>query len=128
MNLAAILAVGGGAFLGAIVRWLLGIALNPLLPNLPLGTLAANIGGGFLAGVAMALFAHYDSLPLTLRLALVTGFLGGLTTFSSFSLETVALILREQYGWVAGILFAHVAGAILATLAGLAMMRLLLRA
>ncbi|MBX3699388.1 MAG: fluoride efflux transporter CrcB [Dokdonella sp.] len=128
MNLISVLAVGLGAFVGAIARWLLGIALNPLLPSLPLGTLAANLAGGFVMGLALGVFAHYEALPIAWRLALTTGFLGGLTTFSTFSAETVTLLLRQQYGWTVAIVLAHVGGSLLLTLAGVFTMRLLLRA
>jgi CrcB protein len=121
------LAVGLGAFLGAIVRWLLGSALNPLLPHVPLGTLVANLAGGFLMGIAMGVFAQYEGAPLALRLALTTGFLGGLTTFSAFSAETSGLLLRAQYGWTAVIIAAHVAGSITMTLVGYGMVRALVR-
>lgn len=128
MNLVAFLSVGLGAFAGAVLRWLLGLALNPILPTLPLGTLAANLGGGLLMGVAMGLFAHYETLPIAWRLALMTGFLGGLTTFSTFSGETVTLLLRQQYGWTAVIIAAHLLGSLLMTLAGIGLIRVLLRA
>ena len=127
MNLIWALAVGLGAFAGAIVRWLLGIALNPLLPSLPLGTLAANLVGGLIMGLALGLFAHYEALPIVWRLALTTGFLGGLTTFSTFSAETITLVLRQQYGWTAAIVLAHVGGSLLLTLFGVVLMRALLR-
>jgi CrcB protein len=127
MNLVSFLAVGFGAFAGAVVRWLLGIALNPILPVLPLGTLAANLGGGLIIGMALGAFAHYDALPIAWRLAITTGFLGGLTTFSTFSAETVTLILRQQYGWTATIIAAHVFGSLLMTLAGIGLMRMVLR-
>ena len=127
MNLIWALAVGLGAFAGAIVRWLLGIALNPLLPSLPLGTLAANLVGGLIMGLALGLFAHYEALPIVWRLALTTGFLGGLTTFSTFSAETITLLLRQQYGWTAAIVLAHVGGSLLLTLFGVVLMRALLR-
>lgn len=127
MNIVAVLAVGLGAFAGAVVRWLLGLALNPLLPHIPLGTLAANLAGGLVMGVAMGLFAHFDSVPLAWRLAVTTGFLGGLTTFSSFSAETASLMLRAQWGWTAAIVGAHVAGSIAMTLAGFSLARLFLR-
>jgi CrcB protein len=127
MNLVSFLAVGFGAFAGAVVRWLLGMALNPILPTLPLGTLAANLGGGLIIGFALGAFAHYDALPLAARLAITTGFLGGLTTFSTFSAETVALIVRQQYGWTAAIIAAHVLGSLLMTLAGLGLVRVVLR-
>lgn len=128
MNLASFLAVGFGAFAGAVVRWILGLALNPILPTLPLGTLAANLSGGLIMGAAMGAFAHYETLPVVWRLALMTGFLGGLTTFSTFSGETIALFLRQQYAWTAAIIATHLVGSLLMTLAGIALMRLLLRA
>ena len=128
MNPVSFLAVGFGAFAGAVMRWLLGIALNPLLPSLPLGTLAANLVGGLLMGVAMALFAHYETVPLAWRLAATTGFLGGLTTFSAFSGETVQLLERQQWSWAAAMVSAHLGGSLLMTIAGLAATRALLRA
>lgn len=127
MNLVAFLAVGLGAFAGAVLRWLLGIALNPILPALPLGTLAANLIGGLIMGVALGLFAHYETLPIAWRLAITTGFLGGLTTFSTFSAETVTLFLRQQYAWAAAIIAAHLLGSLAMTLAGIGLVRLALR-
>ena len=85
MGIPAFLAVGFGAFAGALLRWLFGILFNPLLPVLPLGTLAANLLGGFVIGAAMGVFAQYQSLPPEVRLFVTTGFCGGLTTFSTFS-------------------------------------------
>jgi len=128
MGLPGILAVGFGAFAGALLRWLFGIALNPLLPTLPLGTLAANLLGGFIIGAALGVFDQFQSLPLELRLLITTGFCGGLTTFSTFSAETVTLLLRQQYAWSAAIILAHVLGSLLMTLAGIGAVRLLLRA
>jgi CrcB protein len=128
MNLISLFAVGLGASFGAIVRWLLGIALNPILPALPLGTLAANLVGGLIMGLALGFFAHYEALPVAWRLAITTGFLGGLTTFSTFSGETVTLFLRQQYGWTAAIVAAHLFGSLLLTLAGIGIARLVLRA
>lgn len=128
MNFASILAVGFGAFAGAIVRWMLGIALNPLLPTLPLGTLAANLAGGFLMGLALGFIGHFEALPIALRLAITTGFLGGLTTFSTFSAETVTLMLRGQFAWTAAMIATHVVGSLAMTLAGIALMRVLVRA
>jgi len=127
MNLASFLAVGCGAFAGAVVRWLLGLALNPVLPALPLGTLVANLGGGFLMGIALGAFAHFETVPLAWRLAATTGFLGGLTTFSAFSGEAATLFLRQQYGGFAAIITAHVAGSLLLTLAGIGLARVVLR-
>jgi CrcB protein len=127
MNFVSFLAVGLGAFAGAVVRWVLGIALNPILPTLPLGTLVANLGGGLVIGMMLGLFAHYETLPIAWRLAITTGFLGGLTTFSTFSAETVTLFLRQQYGWAAAIIAAHVVGSLLMTLAGIGIVRMVLR-
>jgi CrcB protein len=127
MDFISLLAVGFGAFAGAVLRWLLGIALDPILPTLPLGTLAANLLGGLLIGVAMGLFTQFEALPIAWRLALVTGFLGGLTTFSTFSGETVTLLLRQQYAWTLAIIALHLAGSLLMTLAGIGVVRALLR-
>jgi CrcB protein len=128
MNLVSLFAVGFGAFAGAVLRWMLGLALHPLLPTLPLGTLVANLLGGFIMGIAMGAFTHFEAMPIAARLALTTGFLGGLTTFSTFSAETVTLFLRQQYAWTATIIATHLFGSLLMTLAGIALMRLLLRA
>jgi fluoride exporter len=127
MNLISFFAVGLGAFAGAVLRWLLSLAFNPVLPQLPLGTLAANLIGALVMGVAIGAFAHYDAIPLAARLAITTGFLGGLTTFSAFSGESVGLILRGEYGWTALIVFAHVAGSLVLTLAGVGLVRFALR-
>ena len=99
MNPAGFLAVGVGAALGAWIRWWLGVRLNPLFLQLPLGTLVANLLGGYLIGVAVAYFAHHTALPPEVRWFLVTGFLGALTTFSTFSAEVVMMISVAQYGW-----------------------------
>lgn len=113
----AFLAVGIGAALGAWLRYVLNVVLNPVL-TVPLGTLAANLGGGLLAGVALAAFSRPGALTPELRLFLTTGFLGGLTTFSAFSVETVALLLRQQYGLMALNVTANVAGSFAMTLLG----------
>jgi CrcB protein len=126
MSAAGFAAVGVGAALGAWLRWWLGIALNHVVPTLPLGTLAANLIGGFLMGIAMALMEHYQTLSPELRLFVTTGFLGGLTTFSTFSGEATTLLMHQQGGWLALLVAAHLAGSILMTLAGILTMRLLL--
>jgi CrcB protein len=112
-------AVGIGAALGAWLRWGLGHALNPLFPTLPLGTLAANLFGGFMMGVAMELAARHTLLSPEARLFVTTGFLGGLTTFSTFSAEATTLLLRSEWLWGAALVASHVVGSILLTLAGL---------
>jgi CrcB protein len=111
MNIAA---VGAGAAFGAWARWGLSLLLNPLLPNLPLGTLAANLVGGLLIGVVMGL-AEPLNLSVTLRLLIVTGFLGGLTTFSSFSAEAVGTLMRGDSTWAILLVLAHLAGSLVLT-------------
>jgi len=122
-----LLAVGGGAALGAWLRWWLGIVLNPIFPTLPLGTLAANLIGGYLMGIALGVLSHFDALPPEVRLLITTGFLGGLTTFSAFSGEAAVLLARQQFGWTTLLISAHVAGSIAATFAGMGSVRLMLR-
>ena len=116
----AFLAVGLGAACGAWLRWGLGLWLNPASAVLPLGTLAANLAGGFLMGVALALVQALPSLSPTLKLALTTGLLGGLTTFSSFSAESFHFLQRAAWGGFALHLLVHVAGSVLMTWAGYA--------
>lgn len=127
MNLIGLLAVGAGAAVGAWIRWGLGIVLNPVFPTMPLGTLAANMLGGLLMGCAMGVISHYEALPAAVRLLITTGFLGGLTTFSTFSAETVTLLMRQQFGWAAVVILAHLQGSILMTLAGIGVVYLVLR-
>lgn len=119
MTLYAFIAVGFGAAIGAWLRWGLGLWLNPALSELPLGTLTANLAGGYLIGLAIAFFMHYPSLSPEWRLFVVTGFLGGLTTFSTFSAETVTLLMRGQIAWGMAIVATHVGGSLLMTLLGM---------
>ena len=113
------LAVGAGAALGAWVRWLLGVALNPLFVTLPLGTLAANLIGGYLVGIAVGVFHINTHFPLAWKLFAITGFLGGLTTFSTFSAEVVERLLAGQPAWAIGLASLHLAGSLSATWLGL---------
>jgi len=117
--------IGIGAALGAWLRWGFGLALNHIFPTMPLGTLAANITGGFLIGVFMAVSRNYAFIPEPARLAIKTGFLGGLTTFSTFSAETVTLLTHQEYLWAAAIMITHVGGSILATIFGIYVVKLL---
>ena len=126
MSFAGFIAVGVGAAAGAWLRWWLGIVLNPVFPTLPLGTLTANLFGGLLMGAAMGVISHFEALAPEARLLITTGFLGGLTTFSTFSAETVTLIARQQYGWTAALVAAHVIGSVAMTLAGIWAVRLVL--
>jgi CrcB protein len=112
-------AVGIGAVLGAWLRWGLGAWLNPVLPDLPLGTLAANAVGGLLIGIAIQLFADHPGVPPELRLFAITGFLGALTTFSTFSAEAVALLARAQWSWAAAHIGSHLVTSIALTIAGM---------
>lgn len=119
MTLYAFIAVGLGAAIGAWLRWSMGLWLNPLLPQMPLGTLLANLVGGYLIGLAVAFFMQHPGLSPEWRLFIITGFLGGLTTFSTFSAETVALLLRGQYAWSVTIMAAHLGGSLLMTVMGM---------
>ena len=114
-----ILAVLGGAGLGALLRWWLGGWLNPLFPTIPLGTVAANLIGGLLVGVASAFFTQHAGLAPEWRLLIITGFLGGLTTFSTFSVEVVTLIGRQEYGWALGAAGVHLFGSLVLTAVGI---------
>jgi CrcB protein len=115
MNATAFLAIGVGAVLGAWLRYGLGLWLNPLFTTVPLGTLAANLVGGYLVGAAVAVFHINVELPPELRLLFVTGFLGALTTFSTFSAEVVHLIQSARYGWAAGAASLHLFGSLAMT-------------
>ena len=125
MPWSGILAVGGGAAVGAWMRWGLGIALNPVFPTVPLGTLAANLAGGLLMGFAMELLTRHAVLPPEARLLVTTGFLGGLTTFSTFSAEVVTLLLRREWLWGSLAIGGHVLGSLIMTIIGILMIRAL---
>ena len=112
-----------GAALGALLRWRLGILLNPVFPTLPLGTLCANLLGGLLIGLAMEYTALNASISPAMRLAAITGFLGGLTTFSTFSAETVNLLMRREIGWSLATVGAHVIGSLAMTTLGILIIR-----
>ncbi len=119
MNAIGFAAVGLGAAFGAWSRWLLGLALNPLFVALPVGTLAANLIGGYLIGVAVGAFHLNSGLPLALKLFAITGFLGGLTTFSTFSAEVVERLLAGQPALAIGLAAIHLTGSLTATWLGL---------
>ena len=119
MNAAGFLAVGAGAALGAWLRWALGVAFNVMLPTLPLGTLAANLVGGYLIGIAVECVLQLHLVSAEWRLFIITGFLGGLTTFSTFSAEAVELIAHQRYGWALAHIGSHLVGSLLMTFAGI---------
>ena len=127
MSMSGFLAVGIGGALGCWLRWILGVLLNPIFPTVPLGTLAANLSGGLMMGCVMGLFDHFQTLSPELRLFVFTGFLGGLTTFSTFSAESTTLLLRQQYLWFSGHVLAHVVGSLAMTVLGITLTRSLLR-
>jgi CrcB protein len=118
-----ILAVALGSAAGGILRWLLSQRLNPLLANLPLGTLCSNLVAGYLVGLAIAWSAQAPGLSPEWRLLVITGFCGGLSTFSTFSAEVVGLLQRGAIGWAAGTIAVHLGGSLLATFAGMATMQ-----
>lgn len=108
-----------GASLGAWLRWLLGVKLNALFPTIPPGTVVANMVGGYIIGFAIAFLAASPSLSTEWRLLIITGFCGGLTTFSTFSAETVVLIQEGRLLWALGSISLHVLGSLAMTAAGL---------
>lgn len=123
--IAGFAAVGLGAALGAWLRWGLSAWLNPRVPSFPLGTLAANLAGGYLVGFCVAFFVARADLAPEWRLFAVTGLLGGLTTFSTFSAEVVELLMRGDVVQGALVAAAHLAGSLALTFAGFATFRLL---
>lgn len=114
-----ILAISLGAASGALLRWVLGLKLNSLFPAIPPGTLVANLVGGYIIGVAVAYFASAPNLSPEWRLLIITGFCGGLTTFSTFSAETLTLVQQGRLVMALGAIGLHVSGSLLMTFAGL---------
>ncbi len=120
-----LLAIFTGAGLGALLRYFLGLKLNSLYPFIPLGTLGANLLGGYLIGVAIAFFASHSALSPEWRLFIITGFLGGLTTFSTFSAEMLALLQEGRLALGFGAILLHVIGSIVMAFLGVASYTLL---
>ena len=123
----SILAIACGAALGALLRWFLGLKLNSFFPAIPPGTLAANLIGGYIIGLAIAYFAWAPSVAPEWRLMIITGFCGGLTTFSTFSAEVVTLLQQGRLLMALGAVGVHVGGSLLATFAGIVTWQLLRR-
>lgn len=123
----SILAISVGASVGAVSRWLLGLGFNSLFPTVPPGTLMANLLGGYLIGIAVSFFAANPNLPPEWRLLVITGFLGGLTTFSTFSAEVTTLLQQGRLLWAGGAIAIHVIGSLMMTLLGMATMSWLQR-
>jgi CrcB protein len=123
----SILAIACGAALGALLRWFLGLKLNSFFPAIPPGTLAANLIGGYIIGFAIAYFAWAPSVAPEWRLLIITGFCGGLTTFSTFSAEVVTLLQQGRLLVALGAVGVHVGGSLFATFAGIVTWQLLRR-
>lgn len=118
-----IFAISLGATLGALLRWCLSQNFNPVLAGLPLGTLTSNLLGGYLVGLSVAWLGAHPEFPPEARLLIVTGFLGGLTTFSSYSAEVVTLMSDERYAWALACASVHLIGSFALTAAGMATYR-----
>jgi CrcB protein len=116
----SIVAISIGASCGALLRWWFGTRLNALFPTIPLGTVAANLVGGYIIGAAVAFFASFSALAPEWRLFVMTGFCGGLTTFSTFSAELAALLQQGRTLWTCTAIMAHLGGSLLMTFAGMA--------
>jgi fluoride exporter len=123
----SILAVGIGGALGSLLRWVLGLRLNALFPTLPLGTLAANVIAGYVIGVAVAFFARMPDVPAEWRLFIITGLMGGLSTFSTFSAEVVSHLQQGRYGWALGEIGIHVCASVVMTILGIATVSAVMR-
>ena len=126
--MSSVAVIGLGASLGALLRWRLGLALNAIWPTLPLGTLAANLIGGLLIGIASEVFISRSAIPPEWRLAIITGFLGGLTTFSTFSLEVSSQLQQGRIANAAIEITAHLLGSVLLTIVGIVIAQQVLRA
>jgi CrcB protein len=117
--LRSMIAISAGASIGALLRWLFGMKFNALYPSLPLGTLLANLLGGYLIGVAIAFLGNHPQLAPEWRLFIITGFLGGLTTFSTFSAETTSLLQEGRFANALALVAAHVLGSFALTMLGM---------
>ncbi len=115
----AAFAVASGAGIGALLRWWLALKLNAVWAGMPLGTLVANLAGGYLIGLALGFFAQHPQLSPEWRLLLVTGLLGGLTTFSTFSAEVVYMLQQERWSWAFATIALHLLGSLVFTFLGL---------
>jgi len=116
----SVVAISIGASCGALLRWWFGARFNALFPTIPLGTLAANLVGGYIIGAAVAFFASVSALAPEWRLFVMTGFCGGLTTFSTFSAELATLVQQGRTLWTCTAIMAHLGGSLLMTFAGMA--------
>ncbi len=114
-----IIVISVGAIAGALLRWWLGNALNSHFPTIPPGTLAANLVGAYVVGIAIALFAANPAIAPEWRLFVITGFCGALTTFSTYSAELVTLLQQGRAAWACASALVHLGGSIVMTFAGI---------
>ena len=114
-----LIAISAGASIGAMLRWCLSLLLNEYFPAIPPGTLLANLIGAYIVGIAIAYFSTSAALSPEWRLFIITGFCGGLTTFSTFSVEIVALLQQGRAAMACGAIAAHLGGSVLMTFAGI---------
>lgn len=121
----SILTIGLGAFFGSLIRWQLGVYLNHLFPTLPLGTLCANLVGSFFMGAMLFLTTEHTYFSYEVRLGIITGFLGSLTTFSTFSAEALQLLARQEFLWLGMLGLFHVGGALGMAVAGYGIAKLI---
>lgn len=117
--LKSILVISFGGAVGAVLRWVLSLKLNSLLPDLPPGTLVANLVGAYIIGVAIAYFSTAPSISSEWRLLIITGFCGGLTTFSTFSAEVVSLLQQGRAAMAGSVVAIHVIGSVAMTFLGI---------
>jgi CrcB protein len=115
----SIVAIAVGSVVGGLLRWTLSLQLNSLFPSIPPGTLTANLLGGYIVGVAVAYFASAPDIAPEWRLLVITGFCGGLTTFSTFSAEVVTLMQQGRLLWAIAEIGVHLSGSLVMTLAGM---------
>ena len=120
-----LLAIMAGGAVGCVIRWFFGVKLNSIFPSLPPGTLVVNLLGAFIIGAAVAYFLRHPHLDPSWKLLIVTGLCGGLTTFSTFSVEVFTLLQARNYTWAFISVLVHVAGSVLMTAAGFYLVTLL---
>lgn len=123
----SILAVSIGGALGSLLRWVLGLRLNAVFPLVPLGTLASNVLAGYVIGLAVAFFARMPGVAPEWRLFVITGCMGGLSTFSTFSAEVVSHLQQGRYGWAIAHIAIHVCASLVMTILGMATVTAVLR-
>jgi len=115
----SIFVISIGASCGAVLRWLLGLQFNALFPTIPMGTVAANLLGGYMIGLALGFFNNHPLVSPEYRLLIITGFLGGLTTFSTFSAEVAVLLQAQRFGWALATISLHLIGSVALTILGM---------